>query len=67
MVSFALLLKPSTTPEESPLHSNQLSSSGACFSSVRDSFLKGSSRDRFARTSGASVLDSIACRVADDI
>ena len=49
MVNFALLLKPSTTPEDKPWDSNQLSRSGSCLSNVADIFCMGSICDWFAR------------------
>ena len=50
MVSLALLLKPSTIPEDKPLDSNQLSSRDSCFRSVFANFFMGSIFERFART-----------------
>ena len=49
MVNFALLLKPSTTPVDSPCDSNQFSGIGSCLSSVAAIFCIGSICDWFAR------------------
>lgn len=49
MVYFALLLNPSTIPEESPRASNQFSSNGSWRSSILAILLIGSIPERFAR------------------
>jgi hypothetical protein len=49
MFNFALLLKPSTTPEDNPWELNQFSRRGSCLSSVAAIFSMGSICDWFAR------------------
>ena len=50
MVSFALLLNPSTIPlETDPLARNQLSNSSRCERKLRATFFSGGSRERMTR------------------
>ncbi len=55
MVSLALLLKPSITPDEIvPWARNQLSNSGRCFRKLRATFFSGSKRERITRAHHSS-------------
>ena len=49
MVNFALLLNPSTTPDESPWDSNQFRRSCSCLRNILAIFCIGSIRERLAR------------------